>query len=66
VPAVGHYANVVLTVEGRCWPMFVPDGPAKMRHAANCPEPVCWTERHRWLSGEWVKVWSCEGGILRT
>jgi hypothetical protein len=25
------------------------------------PEPVEWVGRHRWRSGEWVKVWSCEG-----
>jgi hypothetical protein len=35
-------------------------GPAKMRHPDMCPEPVEWVGRHRWRSGEWVKVWSCD------
>ena len=41
--------------------MVLPEGQAKMRHPASCPEPVCWVGRHRWRSGEWVTVWSCEG-----
>jgi len=60
-----HYANVVLTVEGKCWRMIVPDGPAKMRHPAYCPEQVRWTVRHLWANGEWVKVWSCDGHAER-
>lgn len=56
-----RYANVVLTNEGKCWRMILPDGQAKMRHPDYCPEPVRWVGRHRWRSGEWVKVWSCEG-----
>ncbi len=32
-----HYANVVLTVEGRCWRMIVPHGLAKMRHPTKLP-----------------------------
>jgi hypothetical protein len=27
-----QYADVVLTIEERCWRMVTPDGPAKMRH----------------------------------
>jgi hypothetical protein len=56
-----HYANVVFAREGECWRMVVPSGAAKMRHPDMCPLPVCWVGRHRWRSGEWVRVWSCEG-----
>jgi hypothetical protein len=61
VTTVDHYANVVLAVEGKCWRMVVPAGLATMRHPTDCPEPVCWVGRHRWRSGEWVRVWSCDG-----
>jgi hypothetical protein len=57
---VDHYANVVLTLEGKCWRIIMPDGAAKMRHPTHCPEPLCWHGRHRWRTGEWVKVSSCE------
>ena len=41
----GHHANVILTIERRCWRMIVPDGPAKMRDPVYCPEQVRWTGR---------------------
>jgi hypothetical protein len=59
--ATARYGDVVQTMGSRCWRADVRGGPAKMRHSAYCPEPVCWTGRHRWLSGEWVNARSCEG-----
>ena len=55
-----QYADVVLTIEGKCWRMVMPDGAAKTRHPTNCPEPVSGTGRHQWRNGAWVKVWSCD------
>jgi hypothetical protein len=58
---VDHYADVVFAREGECWRMVMPSEDATMRHPDMCPEYVAWVGRWRWRSGEWVKVWSCDG-----
>ena len=53
-----HYGNIVVADEGRCWRMVLAEDDQR---PVKCPEPVAWVGRHQWRTGEWSKVWSCDG-----